>query len=137
MIGLLFVVSLFIGACQGDTAMIEHGAAMNVPLHMEFPTGNLQPVMGLSGFIFGIFVLIDAYILILLCTVLLIVKDSTMEKLLMTIRTVLQMLNPSLLESTAMQWTEKLAQNDIRVQYGTIGLISSILLAYFGAWIAL
>ena len=137
MIGLLFVFSFFIGACQSETTIIDQGSGMSIPIQMEIPAGKLQPIMGLSGFILGTFMMLDAYLLIFLSCTLLIIKDATMEKILMALRTVLQMLNPQILESKAMVWIGTLSQNDTRVQYGTIGLVASMVLAYFGAWIAL
>ncbi|HQP31116.1 MAG TPA: hypothetical protein PLB81_07295, partial [Deltaproteobacteria bacterium] len=47
--------TLGLSAC-GNGRVNDEDVSMSVPIHMEVPTTNLQPRMGLSGFIFGTFV---------------------------------------------------------------------------------
>jgi len=110
---------------------------MSVPIHMEIPTDQLQPKMGLSGFIFGTFLMLNAYIVIILSSILLAIKDNTINKVVTSLRMVVQMLNAGGAEGKAMQLLGMLANADTRVQFGTIGLVAGVVLAYFGAWIAM
>lgn len=132
----MFVGLLLLGACQGGQEMNEGGAA-SIPIHLEIPAGKLQPVMGVSGFIFGNFLLLNAYLIIIASLILLIIKDEIMQKLVVAVRTALHLLDPKLIDSKAMIFLGTLTGNDTRVQYGAIGLIAGLILAYFGAWIAL
>jgi hypothetical protein len=135
---LLYVVilSLALSAC-GNKREKEEDVSMSIPIHMEIPTDQLQPKMGLSGFIFGTFLMLNAYILIILSCILLAIKDNTIDKVVTSLRMVVQMLNPGGAEGKAMQLLGMLANADTRVQFGTIGLIAGVVLAYFGAWIAM
>lgn len=110
---------------------------MSVPIHMEVPTNDLQPRLGLSGFIFGTFVLLNAYILMIAGCVLLIVKDRSVKQLATLAGLAGGMLDPEWAQTKLMIFLNKLQNHDTRVQYGTAGLIAGVLLAYLGAWIAM
>jgi hypothetical protein len=108
-----------------------------VPLQLEVSTENIQERVGLSGFIFGIFLLMNAYFIVVASCVTLIVKEQTFKKISDTIRTVLQMLNPSQgQDGTFLKFLGLLSSADTRFQLGTFGMIIGLILAYFGAWIA-
>ncbi len=130
------VLSLALSAC-GNKREREEDVSMSVPIHMEIPTDQLQPKMGLSGFIFGTFLMLNAYIVIILSSILLAIKDNTIDKVVTSLRMVVQMLNAGGAEGKAMQLLGMLANADTRVQFGTIGLVAGVVLAYFGAWIAM
>jgi len=110
---------------------------MSVPIHMQVPTNDLQPRMGLSGFIFGTFVMLNAYLLMIAGCVLLVVKDRAVEKLAGFIGMAGGMLNPEWAQTKFMDLLNRLKNHDARVQYGAAGLIVGVLLAYLGAWIAM
>ena len=110
---------------------------MSVPIHMEVPTTSLQPRMGLSGFIFGTFLLLNAYIMMIAGCLLLVVKDRSVERLVSIAGITGGMLDPGWAETKIMALLGKLKNRDTRVQYGTAGLIAGVLLAYLGAWIAM
>ncbi len=131
----MFMV-LFVGlaGCGGD----DGGSEIMAPIHMEMSTDNLHPRVGLSGFIFGTFVLLNAYMLIIFSCILLVVKEKTVQKTIDTIRMVAQMLNPSsAAEGKGQGFLGLISHNDTRIQIGSVGLIAGILLAYLGAWIAM
>ena len=130
----LVVLSMGLVGCGGN----DGGSEIMAPIHMEMSTDNLHPRMGLSGFVFGTFVLLNAYLVIIFSCILLIVKEPTVKKIIDTISMVAQMLNPS----NAGGGKDKgilslLSHSDTRVQIGSVGLIAGILFAYLGAWIAM
>ena len=108
------------------------------PIHMEMSTDNLHPRVGLSGFVFGTFLLLNAYVLIIFSCILLVVKEKTVKKIIDTISMVAQMLNPSNAgEGKGQGFLGLLSHSDTRVHIGSVGLIAGVLLAYLGAWIAM
>jgi len=111
---------------------------LSTPIHMEIPTDHIQPAIGLSGFVFGTFLLLNAYLIIVVSCIILIMKESTVIKLLDTLRMVMSMLNPSPgAESKSAGWLNMLADGTTRIQIGSAGLVIGILMAYFGAWVAM
>lgn len=132
---LMFVLlSVCLAGCGGD----DGGSVITTPIQMEMSTESLHPRVGLSGFVFGTFVLLNAYLMIILSCLILIVKENTINKLTDTLRMVFQMLNPSNTQGgTVLNILGLLSNNDTRVQIGSVGLIAGILLAYLGAWIAM
>jgi len=130
---MLVVVSIGLVGCGGN----DGGAEIMAPIHMEMSTDNLHPRVGLSGFVFGTFVLLNAYLMIICSCILLIMKEQTVKKILDTISMVTQMLNPNASGGKGKGILELLAHSDTRVQIGSVGLIAGILLAYLGAWIAM
>lgn len=130
----LVMLSVCLVGCGGD----DGGSEILAPIHMEMSTDNLHPKVGLSGFVFGTFVLLNAYLVIIFSCILLIVKEQTVNKIVDTIRMVAQMLNPSKAgEEKGKGVLGLITHNDTRVQIGSVGLIAGILLAYLGAWIAM
>jgi len=108
-----------------------------VPIQLEVSTENIQERVGLSGFIFGIFLLLNAYFLVVSSCVALIVREGTFKKISDTIRTVSQMMNPSQGEDGGfLKFLGLLSSAETRFQLGTLGLIVGLVLAYLGAWIA-
>jgi hypothetical protein len=132
---LMFIVlSVCLMGCGGD----DGGSVITTPIQMEMSTESLHPRVGLSGFVFGTFVLLNAYLMIILSCAILIVKENTINKMTDTIRMVFQMLNPSKTQGgTILNILGLISNNDTRVQIGSVGLIAGILLAYLGAWIAM
>ncbi len=128
--------TLGLSAC-GNGRVNDEDVSMSVPIHMEVPTTNLQPRMGLSGFIFGTFVLLNAYILMIAGCVLLVAKDSAMERLSTFANMAGGMFNPQWSQGRLMTFLGRLQNHDTRVQYGAAGLIMGVVLAYVGAWIAM
>ncbi|MEN6473266.1 MAG: hypothetical protein ABFD81_04565 [Syntrophaceae bacterium] len=128
--------TLGLSAC-GNEKGHDEDVSMSVPIHMEVPTNDLQPRLGLSGFIFGTFVLLNAYILMIAGCVLLIVKDRSVKQLATLAGLAGGMLDPEWAQTKLMIFLNKLQNHDTRVQYGTAGLIAGVLLAYLGAWIAM
>jgi len=128
--------TLGLAAC-GNVKGHDEDVSMSVPIHMEVPTNELQPRMGLSGFIFGTFVLLNAYILMIAGCVLLVVKDHVVERLVSLAGMAGGMFDPGWAQGKVMTLLGKLQSHETRVQYGAAGLIIGVLLAYFGAWIAM
>jgi len=130
----LVVLSMGLVGCGGN----DGGSEIMAPIHMEMSTDNLHPRMGLSGFVFGTFVLLNAYLVIIFSCILLIVKEPTVKKIIDTISMVAQMLNPSNVGGGKDKGIlSLLSHSDTRVQIGSVGLIAGILFAYLGAWIAM
>ena len=131
----MFVV-LFLGitGCGnsgGDSAKVM------APIQMQVSTENLHPRMGLSGFILGTFMLLNAYVIILMSCAALIVKEQTLKKAADTLRMGLQMFNPGRGgEGALLKLLSLLSDDETRFKVGTAGLICGLLLAYIGAWIA-
>ena len=131
---MLVVLSVGLVGCGGN----DGGSEIMAPIHMEMSTDNLHPRVGLSGFVFGTFVLLNAYLMIIFSCLLLIMKEKTVKKIVDTISMVVGMLNPSKAgEGKGKGILEMLSHSDTRIQIGSVGLIAGILLAYFGAWIAM
>lgn len=130
------LMTLGLSAC-GHEKVHDEDVSMSVPIHMEVPTQNLQPKIGLSGFIFGTFLLLTAYLVIMGSCVLLAVKEATFTKLTGTLRMVMQMLNPGTGEGKTMGLLNLLSHGETRVQIGAVGLVIGVVLAYLGTWIAL
>jgi hypothetical protein len=131
---MLVVFSVCLVGCGGD----DGGSEIMAPIHMEMSTDNLHPKVGLSGFVFGTFVLLNAYLIIIFSCILLIMKEQTVKKIIDTISMVAQMLNPSSAgEGKGPGILGLLSHSDTRVQIGSVGLIAGIILAYLGAWIAM
>jgi hypothetical protein len=88
---MLIITSFCLVSCGHD----REDSADIAPLHLEIDTQNLQPRVGLSGYIFGSFVLLNAFILIIVSCITLIVKEQTFKKISDTINMGMQMLAPS------------------------------------------
>lgn len=138
MIGLLVlctVLALGLTGCGGD----NERSSFEAPIHLEMDTDNLQPRMGLSGFVFGTFLLLNAYLIIIASCIVLILKDSSVQKITDTLKMIIPMFNPSSAEkgSTFLNLFGTLSSSDIRIKVGSVGLIIGVLLAYIGSWIAM
>lgn len=107
------------------------------PIHLELDTENLQGRVGLSGFIFGTFMLLNAYVLVILSCVALIVKEQAFQKIADTIRLGLKMLDPAEEEDGKfLKLMALLSNGDTRFQIGSAGLIIGLIFAYIGAYVA-
>jgi len=135
-IGLLIVmiVSLFAIAGCGN----GHHEEVVAPINIEMPSDNLQHRVGISGFIFGTFVLMNAYVIIIISLITLLVKETAFTRIVDLIRLVAPMI------ITAQDKQEKffgylalLSEAETRMKVGSIGLMAGLLAAYLGAWIAL
>jgi hypothetical protein len=135
-IGLLMVMiaAIFIFTGCGD----GHHEEVVAPIHLEMPSDNLQHRVGVSGFIFGTFLLLNAYVIIVVSLIIILVKESVFGRIVDIIR----MLAPMVI--TAQDKQEKfigflslLSNADMRMKVGSVGLLAGLVLAYFGAWIAL
>jgi hypothetical protein len=133
LLAIVAVTVLFFAGCGSHH---EESTAM-APIHLEMSTENLQSKVGLSGFILGSFMLLNAFVLIILSCVTLIVKEQTFQKISDTVRMGIQMLNPSQGQDGAFLKILALLSNaETRFQIGSAGLIAGLILAYIGAWIA-
>lgn len=130
----MFVVLLLgMAGCGSEPTLSE----VTTPIQMQVSTEHLHPRMGLSGFILGTFMLLNAYIVILLSCAALIIKDSAFKKTADTLRLGLQMLNPEQGgKGMLLKVLDQLSSGDTRFRIGTAGLIIGVVLAYIGAWIA-
>jgi hypothetical protein len=61
---LLICLSLSFIACETGVHE-DHDGALDIPLQLEIPAGHVQAKVGLSGFIFGTFIMVNAYVLII------------------------------------------------------------------------
>lgn len=130
----LFAVSLLCFAGCGNGNEVSSSIA---PIHLEMDTQNLQGRVGLSGFIFGIFMLLNAYVIIILSCVALVVKEQAFQKIADTIRMGLRMLNPSEeQDGKFLKLMALLSNGDTRFQLGSAGLVVGLIFAYIGAYIA-
>jgi hypothetical protein len=112
-------------------------AGTGVPVQLEVSTENIQERVGLSGFIFGTFLMLNAYFLIIASCVALVVKEQTFKKISDTVRTVSQMLNPNQAQDgTLLKLLGMLSNAETRFSLGTFGMIVGLVVAYFGAWVA-
>ncbi len=133
---MLFIcISMSLAACSDNVHIGDDGSA-DIPIHLEIPAGHVQPTVGLSGFILGTFIMVNAYILIIASVIILVIRDKTANSIISAIKMAVQMMNPQSNESKFLSILDMLSQNDRRVQIGTVGLIIGIILSYFGAWIA-
>jgi hypothetical protein len=113
------------------------GVETGVPVQLEVSTENIQERVGLSGFIFGTFLMLNAYFLIIASCIALVVKEQTFKKISDTIRTVSQMLNPNQTQDGALLKVLGMLSNaETRFSLGTFGMIVGLIVAYFGAWVA-
>jgi len=139
MVGLIvlcIVLSLGMSGCGGDN---DRSSSFQVPISLEMNTDTVHPKMGLSGFIFGVFVLLNAYLVIIASCIILVLKDSSIQKITETLKLIIPMANPSAGDKSTsfLDLFGSLANSDTRLKVGSAGLIIGVLLAYFGSWIAL
>ncbi len=129
----MFICSSFlILGCGG-----HHEEESIAPIHLDMDTSNIQSRVGLSGYIFGNFMLINAYLIILLSCVILIVKEDTFKKIADTLRMGIQMLNPTQQQDgAALKALGLLSDGEARFRVGSVGLIAGLIIGYLGAWIA-
>jgi len=132
---LLICLSLSFIACEKGVHE-DHDGALDIPIQLEIPAGHVQAKVGLSGFIFGTFIMLNAYILIIASIIILVIRDKAANSIIATIKVTLQMMSPASSGSKFIGILDMLSQNDRRVQIGTVGLVIGIILSYFGAWIA-
>ncbi len=131
----VFTVFLGLFGCSSGINKAE-GVTIGTPIEVSQVHEGLQENIGLSGFIFGTFLLLNAYVVIIASCILLIIKDSTAKKVLDGLNMVLQLTGSSG-DKGLPSFVVVLAEHDTRQLYGTIGLTAGLLLAYLGAWIAL
>jgi hypothetical protein len=115
-----------------------HNEEVVAPIHLEMPTNNLQHDIGVSGFIFGVFLLLNAYVIIIVSCIILLVKESTFAKIIDTIRMLAPMVIPAQEKQEKFTGVLSVLTNaETRTKVGSIALLVGLVLAYFGAWIAL
>jgi len=130
---ILLAVVLMLAGC-GD----GHHEEVVAPIHLEMPTDNLQKEIGISGFILGMFMMLNGYIAIIVSCIVLLVKESTFAKILDAIRMIGPMLNPEAQQQNRLSgYLALLTDAATRVKVGYIGLFAGVVIAYIGAWIAL
>lgn len=134
-IGML-VTALSLFGCSPGGINRGEGVTIGTPIELTSAQQGIQESIGLSGFIFGTFLLLNAYVIIMAGCALLIIKDDTVKKLLDWLDMALQLTGSSG-EKGFPSFVSMLAQQDTRQLYGTIALTAGLLLAYLGAWIAL
>ena len=132
---LLICLSLSFIACETGVHE-DHDGALDIPIQLEIPAGHVQAKVGLSGFIFGTFIMLNAYVLIIASIIILVIRDKAATRVISTIKMMVQMMNPASAQNKFMGILDMLSLNDRRVQIGTIGMVIGIILSYFGAWIA-
>ncbi len=133
---MLFIcASMSLAACSDNVHIGDDGSA-DIPIHLEIPAGHVQAIVGLSGFIFGTFIMVNAYILIIASIIVLVIRDKAANSIVSTIKMAVQMMNPQSAEGRFFSILDMISQNDRRVQIGTVGLIIGVVLSYLGAWIA-
>lgn len=126
-----------LSACGHERMHDDEDISVSVPIHMAIPAGNHNHSMGLSGFIFGTFLLLGAYGLIIGGCVLLIIKDNIIKQLVTFAAMAGQMFHPKWQQGSIMRIANKFLEHDFRLRCGAVGLIGGVILAYIGAWIAL
>ncbi|MCE5275720.1 MAG: hypothetical protein ABFD70_14045 [Syntrophaceae bacterium] len=108
------------------------------PIHLEMNTSNVQHEIGVSGFIFGMFLLLNAYVVIIVSCVILLVKESTFAKIIDAIRMLAPMVMPMQEKQEKVNGVlGLLTQGDTRMKVGSLCLLAGLVMAYIGAWIAL
>ena len=108
------------------------------PIHLEMPSGEFQHEIGVSGFILGTFIMLNGFIVIIVCCIIILVKESTFAKIIDTIRVVSPMVVPAQeKQEKVMGFLGLLANAETRMTVGSIGLLAGLVLAYLGACIAL
>ncbi|MFY9112948.1 MAG: hypothetical protein WAP34_13520 [Desulfomonilia bacterium] len=133
LLAMLVVLFLGMAGCGSD----RDDVGVTAPVQLEVSTENLHPRMGLSGFILGSFMLLNAYVIILMSCAALIIREQTFKKAADALRMGLQMLNPARSgEGTFLKIITLLSNGETRFKVGTAGLIIGLLVAYIGAWIA-
>ena len=136
LIVLILVMYLGILGCSGERANKAESMAVATPVEMI--TEGMQNSIGLSGFIFGTFILLNAYVLIIASCIVLVIKDNTVEKIIGGLKMTAQMLSSSTEgDKPFLSMLSKLGDHGMRQQLGTAGLAIGIIMAYLGAWIAL
>ncbi len=131
---ILAVLSLSMTACSiADDDCVE----ITAPVHMEIPTDDIQPRMGLAGFILGTILIVNAYLVMLAGVLLLVLRDKT-AMMAETLRTSVKLVNPTINDKG---WffalLGRMGEDDTRTRIATGLLIGGLLVAYFGAWIAM
>ncbi|MEA3223287.1 MAG: hypothetical protein U9P49_09020 [Thermodesulfobacteriota bacterium] len=136
---IILMIALLLGGagCGVSDSHNDDNPALSTPIQMEIPTGHLQTKVGLSGFIFGAFLLLNAYLLIITSCITLVIKGQAIKKISDTTNMILEMLSvPSKGKGMLSKLIQMLSDDNTRIQLGSAGLIIGIVLAYLGAWIA-
>ncbi|HPS93700.1 MAG TPA: hypothetical protein PK600_04485 [Deltaproteobacteria bacterium] len=108
------------------------------PIHLEMNTNNVQHEIGVSGFIFGMFLLLNSYVVIIVSCIILLVKESTFAKIIDAIRMLAPMVMPMQEKQEKVNGVlGLLTQGDTRMKVGSLCLLAGVVMAYVGAWIAL
>ena len=76
LLAMLVVLFLGMAGCGSD----RDDVGVTAPVQLEVSTENLHPRMGLSGFILGSFMLLNAYVIILMSCAALIIREQTFKK---------------------------------------------------------
>lgn len=130
---ILIAMSLSVVGCWRG----EHEEVV-APIHLEMPSEGIQHEIGISGFILGTFIMLNAYIVIIVCLIIILVKESTFTKIIDTIRMFSPMVIPAQeKQEKVMGFLGLLTNADMRMKVGSIGLLAGLVLAYIGACIAL
>lgn len=136
---IVLVIALFLGSagCGTNNSHRDDNLAIATPIQMEIPTGHLQTKVGLSGFVFGTFLVLNAYILIIISCIVIAIREQTIKKISDITNTLVGMLSiPPKGKDRLFMLFQMLSNDGTRIQLGSVGLIIGILLAYIGAWIA-
>jgi len=136
---IILMIALLLGGagCGVSNSHNDGNLALSTPIQMEIPTGHLQTKVGLSGFVFGTFLLLNAYLLIITSCITLVIKGQTIKKISDTTNMILEMLSVSSKgKGMLSKLLQMLSDDNTRIQLGSAGLIIGIVLAYLGAWIA-
>jgi hypothetical protein len=135
-IGLLVVMVAAVFAIFGCGN--GHHEEVVAPINIEMPSDNLQHRVGVSGFIFGTFILLNAYVIIVVSLVTLLVKETVFTRIVDLIRLVAPMaISAQEKQEKFFGYLSLLSDAETRMKVGSIGLLAGLLAAYLGAWIAL
>jgi type IV secretory pathway VirB3-like protein len=132
-VGLLAAFSL--QGCSGEKVEID------APVHIEIPENGidgLQDEMGPSGFILGTIIVFNAYIIMVLSILLLVIKDQAYAALQEILKSVTRLIAPDIADDNRFFRAIALVSvAEARQRYALAGLLGGVVLAYLGALIAL
>lgn len=133
---LIMVIVLGMFGCFGGE-INDGDVSLSTPVQMQMSTENLQSKMGLSGFILGVFLIMNAFIVVVISGILLIIKDSSVKVMGDALGMISSMFAKEGPDSHLKVFIKTISDGDLRFQIGSIGMIIGIVMAYAGAWIAM
>jgi hypothetical protein len=121
--------------CSGEKVEID------APVHIEIPEdgiNGLQDEMGPSGFILGTIIIFNAYLIMGLSILLLVIKDQAYAALQEILKSLSRLVSPDIADDNRFfKALALVSEAEARQRYALAGLLGGVVLAYFGALIAL